>query len=545
MAEEKKPKVEGTVGRRPMARRQKFNNYVKKKEYKSSVAEIEDDTFDCGHSKYAAKFVKSLENVANYIQHTAMHGGPDIGRVVREMQDINVADIADPDPNDIIAVEKWKMKIHKANKQQTLIDENKQKAYAIVYNQCSPAMRTELKGTPGMEDAAATQDVVKLLNLIQSICSEAGGSRQGVMSLVQGKKKVDTFYQRADQTNDDYAEELLALVRVVETYGGAYGKEPGIIDAVLKDSGKTMMAASADQKAAAEAEARERYVACLIISGADNGRYKQLKDDLHNHYTMGTDKYPKTVEGAIKLLNNYKVTTIRGYNPRGRGVENVAMIQTDKKGGKKKEDKTMKFKEGIRCFKCNEEGHYANDCEKYHAKQAEDGIVNINVESDDDDYDDDAEHELQLLSIGGISDSDEHGICLLQKRGTLDPDKFYLDTCATYSSCINQEYLRDMKEMKKGLHGHCNAGTTFTNKRGYFGSLKMWYNPTGIANLISFDQLEQLYDITYCTRGTKKAFIVHTPDGDVSFQRDSMGLPYIDAKDMLSSKGGICLINTI
>ncbi|KAL7460225.1 hypothetical protein ACHAXS_000688, partial [Conticribra weissflogii] len=169
----------------------------------------------------------------------------------------------------------------------------------------------------------------------------------------------------------------------------------------------------------------------------------------------------------------------------------------------------------------------------------------MNVESDDDDYDDDAEHRLQALSIGGTTEEDEHGLCLLQKRGSLDPDKFYLDTCATYSSCINQEYLINLQKMEKGLHGHCNAGTTYTDQRGYFGSLKMWFNPSGIANLISFDQLERLYDISYCTRGTNKAFIVHTPDGDITFQRDSMGLPYINAKDMLSSKGGICLINTV
>ncbi len=77
---------------------------------------------------------------------------------------------------------------------------------------------------------------------------------------------------------------------------------------------------------------------------------------------MGTDKYSKTIEGAMKLLNNYKVTMVRSCTPRGREEENVAMMQAKKKGGKKKKEKAIKFKEGICCFICDQEGHYTNDC---------------------------------------------------------------------------------------------------------------------------------------------------------------------------------------
>ena len=160
-----------------------------------------------------------------------------------------------------------------------------------------------------MDKAANKQDVIAFLKLIQAICSKAGGLRQGIMTIVQGKQKVGTFYQKADQTNGDYAKELLALVRVVETYMRLYGKEPGMIADIFKKNNITTP--SKANREEAEEEAREQYVACLITNGADNGRYKQLKDALHNQYTMGTDNYPKTIEGAIKILNNYKVTTIR------------------------------------------------------------------------------------------------------------------------------------------------------------------------------------------------------------------------------------------
>ncbi|KAL7460882.1 LOW QUALITY PROTEIN: hypothetical protein ACHAXS_001318, partial [Conticribra weissflogii] len=73
----------------------------------------------------------------------------------------------------------------------------------------------------------------------------------------------------------------------------------------------------------------------------------------------------------------------------------------------------------------------------------------------------------------------------------------------------------------------------------------MWFNPLGIANLISFHHLEKLYNISYSTVGTNKCFIVHTPEGDVKLICDKLGLPFINASKMMSTREGICLMNTI
>ncbi len=62
-----------------------MTNYVKKKKFKS-IANIKEETFDCGDTIYATKFLQSLENVANYLQQNTMFEGPNIGKVVREME---------------------------------------------------------------------------------------------------------------------------------------------------------------------------------------------------------------------------------------------------------------------------------------------------------------------------------------------------------------------------------------------------------------------------------------------------------------------------
>ena len=57
----------------------------------------------------------------------------------------------------------------------------------------------------------------------------------------------------------------------------------------------------------------EEFLACLFIVLADNGRYKGLKIDLENDFTMGQLNYPKTVVAAKRLLTDYIVPCKRSY----------------------------------------------------------------------------------------------------------------------------------------------------------------------------------------------------------------------------------------
>jgi len=40
----------------------------------------------------------------------------------------------------------------------------------------------------------------------------------------------------------------------------------------------------------------ECYLSCMLLRGADNGRYLQLKVDLSNDMTKGTNNYPKKIK---------------------------------------------------------------------------------------------------------------------------------------------------------------------------------------------------------------------------------------------------------
>ncbi|KAL7469296.1 LOW QUALITY PROTEIN: hypothetical protein ACHAXS_009566 [Conticribra weissflogii] len=80
------------------------------------------------------------------------------------------------------------------------------------------------------------------------------------------------------------------------------------------------------------------------------------------------------------------------------------------------------------------------------------------------------------------------------------------------------------------------------HKFGYMGKLKMWINPNGLANILSFNEVEQLYQIEYGTSSTKGCFLVHTNHGKIVFKKNAIGLPYTSIAE---TRTAFCLINTV
>ena len=64
-------------------------------------------------------------------------------------------------------------------------------------------------------------------------------------------------------------------------------------------------AANPAQIAATKEIVSESMKAAIFLDGANGQKYKQLKSDLENNFTKGTEKYETAVERAVHLLNTY------------------------------------------------------------------------------------------------------------------------------------------------------------------------------------------------------------------------------------------------
>ena len=336
MAEDKKPKVEG--GARPQRTQTQRES---RKEYRTEVVGLQEHTFDVGAAKYAAKFTKSLEleEIANYVQKEYTKGGGRIGQAIKDMVEPTIDLPQQPtgtggNPPTAVEIFVWQEDYKTANTERKQYQENKQRAYALVWGQCSPELRNKVKSAATYGTVSSNHDVVGLLRLIRGFCCSFDDQRQGTWALQQAKKRAFCYLQRENMSNADYMEEFEAIIKVVETYGGEWGQEPGLVRAKLQAANVPDVDNPTDDELEnAKDAAREEFLAMMFLRGADRNRYWKLRDELSNDYAKGVDNYPTTLDGMLRLLNNYKGA---GNPVNQRGNQNhrseLSFLQNDNKG---------------------------------------------------------------------------------------------------------------------------------------------------------------------------------------------------------------------
>jgi hypothetical protein len=133
--------------------------------------------------------------------------------------------------------------------------------------------------------------------------------------------------------------------------------------------------------AAAYDTCHEQYLACMLLRGACQARYSQLKNDLANNMTEGSDNYPKSIVDTTRMINKYK-GAIRVHRIRDGDGDGVAFVQGGSLGRRKpKEVKEAQDADtSPNCWHCGKPGHHKNRCPDLAIK----GIDNLNVAEWDD-----------------------------------------------------------------------------------------------------------------------------------------------------------------
>jgi hypothetical protein len=250
------------------------------------------------------------------------------------------------------------------------------------------------------------------------------------------------------------------LVSIVETYDGAYGREPGLLKAQLIKQGQGVSASDLDapdltKLKKAEEICCKQYLLCMLLWGADQNRYSKLKDNLSNNMTKGSDNFPKTTVEMLRLMSTYNVPA-RAQRVK-ENSKGVAFVQ---------ERKVMNAMD-IKCWHYSKKGHYQGNCLEQKVESADDGIQNFTIDEFNDD------HGLFLANK-----EDEY--MFMQNKGAesvLSPDHLYINTCASYPSTPYAHLLDNLMKKLHGLRGHTNSGSTTMDMAGNLGTMKkMWLN---------------------------------------------------------------------
>jgi hypothetical protein len=117
-----------------------------------------------------------------------------------------------------------------------------------------------------------------------------------------------------------------------------------------------------------------------------------------------------------------------------------------------------------------------------------------------------------------------------QLEGRLPKTWILLDNQSTVNIFCNKDLLKDVRITHHCMCVRCNAGWSVTNMIGRFPGYpgEIWYNPNGIANILSLADAEKYYHVTYDSR-QEKAFVVQKPNGtERHFKQMASGLYYFD-----------------
>jgi hypothetical protein len=107
-------------------------------------------------------------------------------------------------------------------------------------------------------------------------------------------------------------------------------------------------------------ESKKKTIAYGLLTRADKGRYGKLIEEIENDFLKGHDDYLKTPTEAYNLLVNYRnYVTVNKRTVIQGGLDQVAFL-TD--GKKSRPTKDGRYCPHIKCFKCNQFGHYKSDC---------------------------------------------------------------------------------------------------------------------------------------------------------------------------------------
>ena len=163
--------------------------------------------------------------------------------------------------------------------------------------------------------------MVKLLIMIHSYCCQFDLLNDEYMSIVGAMKNLFSFFQKPNQSNSDFHDDFMALVEVIEEYGGGGSLThfPNMIKKELSTKSVNMDKASTDELKVAKKIVRDKFLAVLMLNRANGLKYNKLKRSMAENYVTGTSEYLESPKMVLCILSAYQVPPGWNSNRRKKG----------------------------------------------------------------------------------------------------------------------------------------------------------------------------------------------------------------------------------
>jgi hypothetical protein len=81
---------------------------------------------------------------------------------------------------------------------------------------------------------------------------------------------------------------------------------PNMLKKEIESMGTDLAKATSDQLKQAKKTMRDKFLAALMLSGANGVKYNDLKRNMKENFVTGTSTYPESPEAVLRILNAYQ-----------------------------------------------------------------------------------------------------------------------------------------------------------------------------------------------------------------------------------------------
>ncbi len=547
--------------------------------------------FDCNNGNLQAQdYTKMMETVGDYCGSKFESYGPDVKDCIRQLQKITIPPPAEPHNYDSDGDEleltytqekQYEIEIKSYMSRKLRLDQNLKQLCTILLGQCTDAMKTKLKSLASWSMIEQNHDVLELIKAIKSIVYNFQSEKLPIESLGDAYRRFYLFYQKPGMTVNDYLDRFVDLTEMVEHCHGGLGDDTYYVDEMLRRDNKTLDNATNVEITAAREKCQQEYLASQFLLRADKFRFGKLIEDTQNAYLQGKRSprdsgYPTSLVEAHALLLNWRHDPRNGSVPdRSSGVafnQRNDDSDDDMSGGQQdasddeEEGATMTQQEDKRkrqsrfkkkCHFCGSEDHRHWECpkkkkamellEKEEAKTQEDANTGAAMVLHDGSPFDETFDFCDFQHMAFVILRSREGLSCRQSPRFLKMYWLLLDSQSTDHLICNRALLRNIRPADKPLRLHCNAGVVVINEVGDLpGVGEVYFDPNGIANILSMAKIAQDFDVKYDSKDGNKFIVSRESTGTYrEFKQSPNGLYYHDLRADLKRKSGVAFVNTV
>ena len=301
------------------------------------------------------KYIRTMRELVAHVGLTYKNYTTELKEGLENLTLVDPTEPENPPDGNQVAFELWKMDLKEYREKLKVYANFRAGLYSLVLGQCTDALQERLKTHHDYQQAS--QDGIALLVIIRSLIHTFEENRKLSDAIMDVKEKFYKFYQGRYMTLERCHELFLAQTEVLDEVG-ITTEDKALVVEIAGENGR--VEPNDDDRR----EAWDQELAMRFIRGT-NLNHKGYLRHLRNSYLDGSDNYPRTVHEAYNILQR------REEEAPAQGLESdgVSFAQNGQ----------QRDLSNIRCYSCQQMGHYANtpECPNYKGNQNQNNNSNV------------------------------------------------------------------------------------------------------------------------------------------------------------------------